>query len=98
MTNSRKLYRDPKRGVIFGVCAGMADYFDTDVALIRIIWVFLALFAGSGVLAYLIIALVLEPKDVVLAREEKTREKDIRRERKDSDDPFADYPDDPYKK
>jgi phage shock protein C len=96
MTKERKLYRDPKNGMIFGVCAGLADYFDTDVAIMRVIWVFLVLFAGSGILAYLIIAIVLEPKDVVLAKSKKNKRADTRKERKAADDPFADYSDDPF--
>ncbi|WP_045858817.1 envelope stress response membrane protein PspC [Teredinibacter purpureus] len=35
--NERKLYRNRKRGVVGGICAGLADYFDVDVVLVRII-------------------------------------------------------------
>lgn len=35
--SERKLYRHRKKGVIGGVCAGLADYFDVDVVLIRIL-------------------------------------------------------------
>jgi len=41
--------------VIAGVCAGLADYFGTDVTLVRVITVALALFTGgAGFLAYLV--------------------------------------------
>ena len=39
--------------MIAGVCAGLADYFDVDVVLVRIVVVVLALFAGIGVPLYL---------------------------------------------
>ncbi|WP_075188099.1 envelope stress response membrane protein PspC [Teredinibacter haidensis] len=35
--SDKKLYRNRKKGVIGGVCAGLADYFDVDVVLVRII-------------------------------------------------------------
>jgi len=35
--NEKKLYRNRKKGVIGGICAGLADYFDVDVMLVRII-------------------------------------------------------------
>ena len=40
-----KLYRDPRRGMIFGVCAGIADYFGFDVNVTRIIVIVGAFFA-----------------------------------------------------
>lgn len=48
---------------IAGVCGGLADYFDLDPTLVRILWLLLVLFAGTGFFAYLIlwIALPLAP-------------------------------------
>ena len=39
---------------IAGVCAGIANYFDLDPTLVRVIWILLVCAAGTGVLAYLI--------------------------------------------
>lgn len=87
MTTQRKLYRDVDNGKISGVCSGLSDYFDIDVTLIRVIWVLLILCAGTGLLAYIILAIVIEPKDVVMnkMRKESIVEED------DNDDPFAKY-------
>ena len=57
MTSStnRRLERAPAEGKIAGVCAGIANYLETDVALVRAIWVLLSLVPGAligGVLAY----------------------------------------------
>ena len=51
--------------MLFGVAAGMADYFQVDVAIVRLAWVLLA-FAGFGLPAYIIAALVIpsEPDDL----------------------------------
>ncbi len=86
MATQRKLYRDVDNGKISGVCSGLSDYFDLDVTLIRVIWLVLVLCAGTGLLAYIIMALVVEPKDVVLNR---MRKESISND--DSDDPFAKY-------
>jgi phage shock protein C len=51
----RRLARLPERGKIAGVCAGIADYFDTDVSLVRLLWVVLSIIPGAligGVIVY----------------------------------------------
>jgi phage shock protein C len=61
MVNTKKsLYRLPKQGQIFGVCAGLADYFEIDVTLMRVIFVVLAFATGGAmILLYIILAVVL---------------------------------------
>ena len=44
---------------IFGVCGGLARYFDTDPTIIRIIWAVMVLVYGAGLLVYLIAALIM---------------------------------------
>lgn len=46
----KRLYRDPKQGIIGGVCSGLANYFKTDVVLVRLI--FVALFAITSVMIH----------------------------------------------
>lgn len=55
----KKLYRSDKDKIICGVCGGMAEYFSVDPSLIRVLWVLFACFGGSGLLAYIIIAIIL---------------------------------------
>ncbi len=89
MTTQRRLYRDTENGKISGVCAGLSDYFDLDVTVVRVIWLILLFCVGSGLVAYIIMALVVDTKAVVMKRAEKedrTVEQD-----KDEDDPFAKY-------
>ena len=61
MTNTnRPLKRIPSEGQIAGVCAGLAEYFELDVTLMRVIFVVLAFITGGGmILLYIILALVL---------------------------------------
>lgn len=54
-----KLYRSRTDRKLCGVCGGFAEYFDIDPTIIRLIFIFLTLFGGGGVLIYLICALVI---------------------------------------
>ena len=54
---------------LFGVCSGLAEYFNCDPTIVRIITVVLCLGYGCGLLAYLIGALLMPEKDEV--KEEK---------------------------
>ena len=87
MIEKRYLYRDTENQKIFGVAKGLADYFELDVTLVRVVWLVLLFCVGTGLLAYLIMAIVVEPKNVVMARVEKERQKAA----EDSGDPFSKY-------
>jgi phage shock protein PspC (stress-responsive transcriptional regulator) len=67
----RRLTRSQSRGQIAGVCAGIADYFEVDVVLVRAAWVVLSIVPGmliGGVLAYLAAWLVIpEPAEPTTA-------------------------------
>ena len=54
MENGKRLYRSNTVKVIGGVCGGLADYLSIDVVLLRVAFVLLFLFGGSGVLVYVI--------------------------------------------
>ena len=54
----KKLTKSNER-MISGVCAGFAKYFDVDPTIIRLIWAVLVLCAGTGLLAYIICAIVM---------------------------------------
>jgi len=55
----KKLYKSSKDKKLCGVCGGLAEYLDIDPSLVRIIIIALALWHGSGLVLYLIVALVL---------------------------------------
>ena len=61
----RKLYRSNTNRKLCGVCGGLAEHFDIDPTIIRLIFIFLTLFGGGGLLIYLICALVI-PKSPML--------------------------------
>lgn len=55
----RRLMRSGTDKKIAGVCAGLADYFDLDPTVIRLVWLLLVIMGGTGVLAYVILWIVL---------------------------------------
>ena len=57
----RKLYKSRKNRVISGVCGGIAEYFDVDPVLVRILFVLFFFFGGSAILAY-IIGMIIIPQ------------------------------------
>lgn len=61
----KKLYRSNTNRKLSGVCGGLAEHFDIDPTIIRLIFIFLTLFVGGGLLIYLICALVI-PKSPIL--------------------------------
>ncbi|WP_027420480.1 PspC domain-containing protein [Crocinitomix catalasitica] len=56
---SRRLYRDKDNSTVAGVCEGLGYYFGIDPILFKILFVFLAIAGGSGVLLYIILIIVV---------------------------------------
>lgn len=57
--NGKKLYRIRTGRKILGVCGGLANYFDIDPTIVRVVFALIGLFWGAGILAYFIMALVI---------------------------------------
>jgi phage shock protein PspC (stress-responsive transcriptional regulator) len=55
----KKLYRDTEKGMISGVSAGLGHYFGIDTVWVRLIFILLVWGAGTGVLAYIILWIVV---------------------------------------
>jgi phage shock protein PspC (stress-responsive transcriptional regulator) len=58
--SSRKLYKSRRNKVIDGVCGGIAEYFDVDTTIVRILWILITLMGGSGFILY-IVAMIIMP-------------------------------------
>ena len=54
----KKLVKSSDRRLL-GVCGGIAEYFDLDPNMVRLLWVIFCLLGGSGVLAYISAALIM---------------------------------------
>lgn len=55
----KRLYKSNTDKKLDGVCSGIANYFNIDPTLVRLAWVIFSLAGGSGVLAYIIAAIVM---------------------------------------
>ncbi|MFH0936371.1 MAG: PspC domain-containing protein [Candidatus Woesearchaeota archaeon] len=59
MTQMKRLYRSGKDKIIAGVCGGIAEYFNIDPVIIRILLILSIFLWGFGVLFYLIAWIII---------------------------------------
>ena len=57
--NVKKLYKSNTDKKLAGVCGGIAEYLNMDSTVVRLIWILSAFAIGTGLLAYIICALVM---------------------------------------
>jgi len=58
VTIMKKLVKSSDRRLL-GVCGGIAEYFNVDPNVVRLLWVLFCLLGGSGILAYIIAAVIM---------------------------------------
>lgn len=63
----KRLYKSRENKMLEGVCGGIAEYFAIDPTLVRLGWVLFCALGGSGVIAYIIAAIIIprQPEDWV---------------------------------
>ncbi len=71
----RRLYRSETNRVIAGVCGGLGEYFSTDPTMVRLVFVLLTIFSGTGLPLYLALWLIIPGE----SQREIISEKTIRR-------------------
>jgi phage shock protein C len=59
MEEPRKLYRSRNQRMVAGVCGGLAEYFNVDATLIRVLFLVLAVVGGSGLAIYLVMWIIV---------------------------------------
>ncbi len=61
---SKRLYRSRKERMVCGVCGGVAEYFNIDPTIVRLVFLLFVFWAGSGILAYILAAIIMpdEPR------------------------------------
>lgn len=72
--NPHRLYKDKRRGVVAGVCAGFADYFGVDVVLVRIAMILMLIFLTPFALVGYIVAAIVTPQRPLGGRESYTED------------------------
>ena len=63
----RRLYRSKTDKMIGGVCGGLGEFFKVDPIIFRLIFVLMFFGAGSGILVYLVMMLIIpeEPIEII---------------------------------
>lgn len=74
MEAQKKIYRSKENYVLAGVCAGLADYFEIDPTLVRIVFIILTIGGGAGLLLYIILAIIMPINPKKIEVEEKKKE------------------------
>lgn len=72
----RKLYKNTDNKKIAGVCQGVAEYFDIDPTIVRIVWFVFSWFYGIGIMLYVLLWIMLPEKSEVAEVLNKNEMKD----------------------
>ena len=56
---NKRLYKSNENKMLYGVCGGIGEYFGMDPTLVRLAWVLFCALGGSGVIAYLLAAIII---------------------------------------
>lgn len=62
----KRLYKVEEGKKLCGVCGGIAEYFDVDPTLVRLAWIIFTAVGGSGLIAYIIAAIIMPEKSDVI--------------------------------
>ena len=68
MEEIKKIYRSSEDKMLAGVCGGIAEHFHVDATLIRLAWVIFVVMGGSGLLAYIICAIIIPKKPEIVGQ------------------------------
>jgi phage shock protein PspC (stress-responsive transcriptional regulator) len=60
----KKLQRSQTDKILAGVCGGLAEYFDIEAVWVRLAFALAFIFAGSGVLIYIVLWIIMPEADV----------------------------------
>ena len=74
--DAKKLERPKKGRMLFGVAAGIANYFNIDATIVRIIFIIITIWGGVGIVLY-IVGIFLIPEEGAKDNKEKNKEKKI---------------------
>ena len=62
----KRLYKIEQGKKLDGVCGGIAEYFNIDATIVRLAWILFTACAGSGIIAYIIAAIVMPRKSDIM--------------------------------
>lgn len=68
---AKRLYRSTKDRKIWGVCGGLAEYFNIDPVVVRVVFFILIFASGVSILAYIVLAIVTPSEPAMTAQPPK---------------------------
>lgn len=63
---AKRLYKIENGKKLCGVCGGIAEYFNIDATIVRLLWVLLVFCVGTGILAYIVAAIIMTKKSELI--------------------------------
>ena len=63
MNTPKRLYRSRSERMVAGICGGLAEYFDIDPTIVRLLFVFGTIFTGSGLFWVYLIMMIVVPEE-----------------------------------
>lgn len=82
----KRLYRSRTDRMLCGVCGGLAKYFDIDPTIMRLIFVISIFLGGSGILAYIILAIVVPVEGSTSAEPKETMKENVEEMKKTAEE------------
>ncbi|MBU5670177.1 PspC domain-containing protein [Peptoniphilus sp. MSJ-1] len=76
----KKLYRSREDKMLAGVCGGIAEYFNIDSTIVRILFVLISIGGGFGILAYVALAIIMPERPYGRIDEPRKNADDFERE------------------
>ena len=79
-SETKRLKKSRKNKYIFGVCGGVAEYFEIDSSIVRILWVISIFIGGAGLAAYLVAAILMprsEEDEKEISKEKAARRNNV---------------------
>ena len=70
----KRLYKIEEGKKVSGVCGGIAEYFDIDPTIVRLLWIILICCVGTGILAYIIGAIIIPNKSEIVKKGDEKHE------------------------
>lgn len=82
----KKLYRSESDRMVGGVCGGLAEYFSIDSTIVRLIFVLIVVYGGTGLILYIILWIVIPTESIVgpISKEDKKEKVSIKKVKSDS--------------
>ncbi|WP_300410860.1 PspC domain-containing protein [Lagierella sp.] len=82
----KRLYKVREGKMVAGVCLGLSEYFDIDVSIVRLATALLSLFYFTGLVMYIIAAIILPWKEDIYGEKDNFKDNSFSQRQKEEDE------------